>query len=196
MQSAAIHLTAFGFLCLAFDASAALLCEPPDEDRRAETPELEADCAEDDNSRRIEKRPDGTLEVVVCSRDYWNATGFKVESGSRYRLTVIARDNWNDWGLAADANGWIDRSWFVDQFGSWARRHDGADWFALIASVGRDAKTYATIGAGSSCIADSGGEIDLFANDAWGFYWNNHGAVKVRIESLNDGDDPGLARIE
>lgn len=196
MQSAAIQLTAFSFLCLAFDASAALLCEPPDKDRLSETKGLEDICEGKDTSKRIETLPGGTLEVVVCSREYWNATGFDVEPNGRYRLRVVARDNWNDWGSAANANGWIERSWFVDKFGSWAKRHDGADWFALIASVGRDAQTYTAIGAGSSCITDSGGEIHLFANDARGFYWNNRGALKVRIEPLHNDEDPGPARIE
>jgi hypothetical protein len=96
----------------------------------------------------------------------------------------------------ANMNGWIDRNWLIDTFGSWAKRHDGADWFALIASIGKDEKAFTEIGAGSTCVAETAGEIELFANDAWGFYWNNHGAAKIRIEMLDGGDSPRVVRAE
>lgn len=196
MKCVPIYLTGVIFLCHAFDASAALRCEPLDKSMVSDAQSFEDICERDDKDKRIEDLPDGTREVVVCSRDFWNTTGLEVEQGTRYRFTVIAQDNWNDWGRKADADGWIERSWFADRFGSWARRHNGANWFTLIAGIGRDANTFAAIGQGSTCVADSDGEIELFANDAWGFYWNNHGALKVRIETLDDRDDPGLARIE
>ncbi len=40
---------------------------------------------------------------------------------------------------------------------------------------------YHRIGTSGEFIADRAGRVQLFANDAWVMYWNNHGAIEADI---------------
>jgi len=92
-----------------------------------------------------------------------------------------------------------------------ARRLPGAPWFALIGVVAndypppplqppQDAKVEPlphetfVIGSGTTFVPSASGYLFCFANDAWHFYGNNRGSVRLRVEALPKPAKPTPAK--
>jgi hypothetical protein len=83
-----------------------------------------------------------------------------------------------------------------------ARRVPGAPWFSLIGVIANDFppppseppadgkveplphETF-VIGTGTSIVPNASGYLFCFANDAWHFYGNNRGSVRLKVEAWN-----------
>jgi hypothetical protein len=98
-----------------------------------------------------------------------------VRQGTSYDF--IASGTWLDWGIEANATGY-ERPWLTPFAG--LRRVPKAPWFALIGVIDKDRSTAFIIGSElKNWIAPANGELCCFANDAFGMYWNNKGAVEL-----------------
>lgn len=112
----------------------------------------------------------------VIARCRWNDTGIDVRQGQRVHIT--ASGEWTDDMIDTSPAGFeIPR---LKPF-RWARRLPSAPWFCLCATVGQMKKPIHRIGNGDEFFAGRDGRLYLFANDAWLFYFNNHGKIDATI---------------
>ena len=64
------------------------------------------------------------------------------------------------------------------------RRVPTANWFALIATLDRNMMTSWVVAQPLEIRPERTGELVCFANDVFGFYWNNSGFVTLEVEQL------------
>lgn len=78
-------------------------------------------------------------------------------------------------------------------------REDDLPWMSLVGVVANDAVSIdgaardhqrIAIGAGTRCRVTEGGYLYAYANDAWGFYGNNHGSVRLTVTRVSDEVSP------
>jgi hypothetical protein len=139
----------------------------------------------------------------ICADSKWNIVGgIVLEIGRPYSISV--KGFWNDASIHVAATGYASDSDLVSQwkhiFFSWVepwRRAPDADWFSLICVVGGESGMRLDIGGmlkgkilksgGSGEVeitAPASGPLSCFANDLPLMYWNNQGAISLRITSL------------
>ncbi|MFT5914625.1 MAG: hypothetical protein ACI81T_001115 [Bacteroidia bacterium] len=118
-----------------------------------------------------------SITISVESSDYWNASGITVNSGEQYKIT--AAGTWTDWYIDTDANGYSN--WYLKLF-TLLKRSKYENWFKLIATTNRNQQY--PIGSSSTITIGQSGDLDFFANDANGFYWNNYGSIDVTITRI------------
>jgi hypothetical protein len=141
------------------------------------------------------------------SKTFCAPSGYIVEKGKRYRLTIAIPPDWKDKTIPSGPNGFsvkqgITAHWLALPF----RRHLDANWYQIIARVKSygldeqplqlvpDAVSPPTVSDGpgaytASFTAQSNGELFLFVNDAvfalprvtQRIYDNNNGIARVTI---------------
>ena len=126
--------------------------------------------------------------ITIDAKNKWNRTGIILKPGSTYLFEVSDINDWRDAGLSADPEkGVFNPSFFQDLF-KFLIRDKGENWFVLIGSIGKNKKTFFKIGGGGKCTIPSHfkeGELLCFANDAYSFYCNNHGSLKLHVTCLD-----------
>lgn len=115
-----------------------------------------------------------SISLNVLSEKKWNSSGICITAGEVYQIS--ASGIWTDWCTDTDANGYSDC--LMDLFG-FLRRAPNHDWFKLMASIGRQ-KNY-PIGISQQITATESGQLEFYANDVLGFYWNNIGSIGVTV---------------
>lgn len=138
------------------------------------------------------------------------ASGYWMEEGKRYKLTLKASADWADAGIKSDIGGFEVKDDFVRwpsklglYGGFWLRRHLGEEWFNPMARIGHTGHDEYPLNAQGSLASNvlvaefsarRSGELYLFVNDAalpvpnrWQkFYLNNIGAATVQIQRLDE----------
>ena len=122
-----------------------------------------------------------TRTVAIDSREHWNDTGITFVAGGRYRAEAVGK--WHDAGKECDASGWESDSALIRDLEHFRRVRD-ANWFALIGAIDRDRATEFLIGSACDITAPRDGELTCFANDAPFMYWNNKGAIELRVTRM------------
>ena len=118
---------------------------------------------------------DSLEPAIIDSRAIWNDTGFEVVAGLRYEVAVSGQ--WHDASHVTGPEGWPGNgvvNWF-----KFLRRARHFEWAALVGSVDQR-KPYIHLMPGTF-VAPATGRLYCFANDAPGFYGNNHGSLKLTI---------------
>lgn len=123
-------------------------------------------------------------ETIVDARILWNPTGIMLEQGVTYQITV--QGVWRDASIECGGEGYRMRekiSWYkwpAFWAAQWLRPlpTTGERWFQLVGKVG---DSVFEIGGGASIQAPYSGELLCAANDARGFYGNNHGSLTVIV---------------
>lgn len=143
--------------------------------------------------------------VDVCGADELTSTGVTVNHGERWNIEVIGSSPTCKDGKHGDPLGrlkpcdhrdcarWADGTridpvpptgwerWYIRPF-NYKKRVRSAHWYELTGAVGSPFKQTFAIGSGKTVpIETDGGELYLFANDAPGRYFNNYGALRVRL---------------
>lgn len=118
--------------------------------------------------------------ISVDARKSWNGTGILVHAGEKYRIDA-SNEEWSDAGIKSTAAGQSGRG-FQRIFRPLIRCHQ-AQWFELVAAVGRSNQQMHPIGLGAdvSFITEENVELGFFANDVIFMYWNNKGVIHVAI---------------
>ncbi len=119
----------------------------------------------------------------ICAQKHWNNTSIKLEAGHAYCLIVSGNQSWRDGYIrACGPDGYCRRTlWLFEPL----RRMSQANWFALIGSVEKNRNTQFVIGSGLAIYHPSKtGNLFCYANDVYGFYWNNSGAISLSIYEL------------
>lgn len=131
------------------------------------------------------------ITVDIVARRYWNDTGLYVTAGQRYQL--IARGTWIDFYIPCAADGYPTSGWLLHgplgrftRMAQRLRRVPEGNWFVLVGAV-RTAGQYQNFVCGSSREAHmpASGQLEFFANDVPGFYWNNFGSIQLEITRLS-----------
>lgn len=137
------------------------------------------------------------------SRLCW-ASGFDMEQGQRYRITLTIKEPWKDLGITPGINGFgVESMTWAMYPGLLFRRHIGQPWFKLIARIGRQGNDeypldLKPVGDATSrqfaaeITARRSGKLFLFVNDAvlplpekWQFFYcNNSGTAAVTITTV------------
>ncbi|RZS93145.1 hypothetical protein [Aquimarina brevivitae] len=126
-------------------------------------------------SRKLAIRESVTL--TVASKEKWNRSGIYALIGEEYEIS--ASGSWTDWYIDTDANGY--ERWHLSLAG-FLKRAPKENWFKLISAV--DRQQYHPIGAANTITVTTEGELEFFANDILGFYWNNKGDISVRVTRI------------
>ena len=124
---------------------------------------------------------------VIAERP-WNASGLRLVEGGRYRFQVSEVENWQDERLPATPGEGIPAVPLLLRIFGWLRRFRGANWYTLVGTIGQRSNRSFLIGSGGEQRALASGELFAFANDAWGFYANNKGALKITVTRIDDPD--------
>jgi hypothetical protein len=66
----------------------------------------------------------------------------------------------------------------------WLRRSPNVNWFALLGTVEPEQAPF-LIGKHAIYQARRVGELNCFANDVPGFYWNNTDAISLTVTRIN-----------
>jgi len=121
------------------------------------------------------------MDHKICARLHWNATSIHVDAQKRYRLN--ASGIWVDWTIRSGPEGYPSPN-VAMRLAEPFRRVPLANWFALIATIDRQMSTASVVGTQLEFQPAVSGELVCFANDLFGFYWNNSGFVTLTVEEL------------
>jgi hypothetical protein len=127
--------------------------------------------------KTIQLKMGESVVAKIDARPPNNATGIRLEIGSRYEL--VASGIWFDAGHGSGPEGYEEGTFLQNLF-TWLRRAPNQNWFALIGSVDAKEKPF-LIGRHLIYECCQEGELICFANDVPGFYWNNTGSINLRI---------------
>ena len=108
----------------------------------------------------------------------WNHTGVRVSPGERYSLA--ANGGWVDWHTVTNPNGYASPNLLL-RIAEGLRRMPSARWFRLVGSIGKQRSSFFGIGEICTFEPTIRGELLCFANDVVWMYFNNSGAVNLRI---------------
>lgn len=119
-------------------------------------------------------------DIPVVAKAKWNPTGLLVEPGQRYLVTA-STDLWMDRDIPSTAAGQPGvgaQKLFLP-----LKRCRAAQWFQLVAAVGRSHSQLFPIGMEGkvSLVLGDSGELYLFANDVSFAYFNNAGSITVDV---------------
>jgi hypothetical protein len=101
-----------------------------------------------------------------------------VQPGQTWRFD--AAGTWTDWFIECGPDGYENR---LADLLDISPRVGGEPWFCLMGQVVPDGDPF-RIGLGVTRTFDAAGEVQVFANDKPGMYWNNSGRVTLRIEPV------------
>lgn len=159
--------------------------------------------------------PSEDILLEITSKQQWVKTNLYVDDGEIYRFTADGQwfdakvahgpsgtpqdrrqkgHKVGDWWSKLEQK-WADNPPEPSTY-SPARRFEDANWFSLIGvianGVGVDQAKKAInehetflIGDENTREIKSGGYLYCYANDAWRFYFNNQGSVKLRVKRLS-----------
>eukprot|EP01006_Ploeotia_vitrea_P063325 TRINITY_DN85324_c0_g1_i1.p2 TRINITY_DN85324_c0_g1~~TRINITY_DN85324_c0_g1_i1.p2 ORF type:complete len:172 (+),score=45.24 TRINITY_DN85324_c0_g1_i1:26-517(+) len=119
----------------------------------------------------------------VDSGKVWNDSGFTLQQGAKYLVTATGQ--WDDQQYKSGPDGY-DAPWILRKLG-WLKRMPAEKYFALICCYGgkqgegKESERCWKAGSKVEFVAERTAEMSCFANDVKGFYWNNHGALEVKI---------------
>ncbi len=122
-------------------------------------------------------------ESEIRARRHLNETPFRLEIGRKYRFDASGR--WTDLIRRASATGYS--ACYLRWFERW-RRMPEAKWFSVIGQIDDLENTQFDIGKlienRGSYEATATGVLHCFANDISFMYWNNSGAINLRVEGM------------
>jgi hypothetical protein len=124
-----------------------------------------------------------THHVCVYANRLWNDSGIDVLSGQIYTLTVPSCERWIDSRKICSADGYASsrlmRPW------EFLRRAPEANWFQLVGTIGRSTKARIAVGSSlTDFLPPFPGRLYFFANDLPWMYWNNKGALALRVTRI------------
>lgn len=131
-----------------------------------------------------------TFDTTCISR----ATGFFMERGRRYRITLQMFDpasseveqwNWKDLTHEATPDGLKNTPWWLT-LAFPLKRHSDQPWGKVMAAIGPNHDFVYPVGTENVFVAGHSGELMLYVNDAAGFYHNNKGCANVTVVCVDD----------
>ena len=162
------------FLAVAFAATVASCCAP--------------ESLTDEN--KTESVGTAFVTRTIHAASHWNDTGLQVEPNTDYR--VVAQGVWHDAWIASGPEGYPSPNCLMHSVESWRRVPD-APWFALICSVDRKEELAQQVFTrpfpeeSPPLRFSVGGQLTCFANDAFRFYWNNWGEIRIAVRRADGG---------
>ena len=124
-----------------------------------------------------------TSHISVYANNRWNDSGVDVVSGQIYTFCVPASEKWIDSRTICGADGFAS-NWQMRPLELF-RRAPEANWFRLIATIGRSTKRRIAVGSRlTDFLPPFPGRLYFFANDVPWMYWNNKGVIAVRVTRI------------
>lgn len=130
----------------------------------------------------------------IEARERWAHTGYMIERGARYRITVPPGQTWTDRTIVYGPEGGVTGA--IQHAAQPLLRFKGTDerpalYFTLCGAIGESLDHAFVIGAGPvEFVADASGELVCFANDVPFAYGNNSGSMSFTVEKLDGGTQP------
>jgi len=126
--------------------------------------------------------------LQVPSEEHYFGTGVLLDSGAAYEIAAD-QSEWTDSAIPSTAAGNPDPVLAQQVFQGLLRCQEGL-WFELVGAVGRSDAHLFPVGMRKvwtyeSHSVEAEPELQLFANDAFGFYFNNHGSIGVTITRIS-----------
>lgn len=142
------------------------------------SPQAELWCSQVDGHRLIV----GASCVTTIKAEFArNDVGLHVRGRDEYIVSVFGEQVWYDASQKHIAPHGSSGSFLMNLF-AFLKKDRDADWFALMAEIKGANKSYIhDLSRSSIFIAENDGQLVLYANDARGFYWNNHGEITVTV---------------
>ncbi|MES9976905.1 MAG: hypothetical protein ABW094_21840, partial [Candidatus Thiodiazotropha sp.] len=117
--------------------------------------------------------------------------------GATYKVQVTGDDNWNDWHIPANANGFVDEPGLRHKLISLFKRYNSdentgnQDWFKLIANIG--GRQQVAVGRKAEFTAKHNGPLYFYVNDVlcdvclkgvFAYYRNNQGTAEIHVTKV------------
>jgi hypothetical protein len=131
----------------------------------------------------------------VHASELYSWTGLQLVKGGKYIFEVPPGQGWKDASIDCGPEGWNveeeDFSFFksrIIKLSEGRRRHNQANWFEVIGTVGKDEDYMFRIGDGSKSVkpftSPHSGGLYAFANDLESMYGNNSGFVEITVKRI------------
>ncbi len=118
------------------------------------------------------------ITIPIESERHWGSKSIFVVANARYRFTPSGQ--WKDWKNTCGAEGYIKPYLKIT---SSLLRHKNGLYFSLIASI--DKRKNFEILEPIEKTMEQDGELFFYANDIFGFYWNNCGSLSLTIKRIS-----------
>ncbi len=118
-----------------------------------------------------------TVKAEIAKND----VGLHLQASDEYSVSVSGEQVWYDASQEHIAPHGSSGSFLMNLF-AFLKKDCDAAWFALMAEIKGANKSYThDLSRSSIFMAEEDGQLVLYANDARGFYWNNHGEITVTV---------------
>ena len=129
---------------------------------------------------KVHSQTRDSITVEVFAHTLFQPTSLQVKKGETYQIT--AKGDWQDADFpATDANGF--KGFTAPMFFGMLLKPLPSQYYMKL--CGRVGNWKFPIGTCCTVTMKRSGELQLFANDAKGFFENNSGSLTVKIERLN-----------
>ena len=124
-------------------------------------------------------------EIEICACRPWNPSGIMVEKGQEYIFKIIQDQKMEDWidgsTKATPSSGWTGKlENTIGYLVGFLKRSDKGNWYALIGAIGQcDEDSFAI--SPKPVVMTKRGELNFYANDMEGRYFNNKGRLKLKV---------------
>ena len=121
-------------------------------------------------------------ELTICAKELYSAEKINVSKDEEYLVTVAKGQTWKDWFINADPlQGFFNLPAVIR-----GMRVRGAKCFTLCATLNdKDTDAFRVVVDNPLSIKrEDATTLSFFANDCMGFYSNNRGSIKLKIERL------------
>lgn len=122
--------------------------------------------------------PDSSAPVLILSHNHYGGSPvLRVEAGEIYNFECPAGQQWKDWYVSSGPDGYSNPLLLLS-----GRRLKGVKCFTLCGAVGKSEEHLFRIGHSlTGYQVPVSGDLYFFANDAWKFYGNNKGEMRVKV---------------
>lgn len=122
--------------------------------------------------------PDSSARVLILPyHHYGGSPVLRVEAGEIYNFECPAGQQWKDWYVSSGPDGFSNPLLLLS-----GRRLKGVKCFTLCGAVGKNEDHLFRIGHRlTGYQVPVSGDLYFFANDAWKFYGNNKGEMRVNV---------------
>ncbi len=119
------------------------------------------------------------ITITIQANEQYSSHKIEVEKNEVYQFVCDKHQRWKDWFICSSPEGFFNLfAWLA------GLRVKGVKCFCLCGTYNDQDQKAFSIGINKIETIKENGTLSFFANDTNGFYYNNHGSVKLQITRL------------
>jgi hypothetical protein len=125
-------------------------------------------------------QPTETAELTICAKEHYSSDALLVQASEVYEFSCSTRDKWTDWFISSNANGFWNPLAILSGL-----RLRGVKCFTLCGCMDQNEQKLFSIGTHLRSKMSETASVSFFANDAFNFYDNNKGSIRLTIKRIS-----------